>query len=48
LLTFAEGGLFYQVCTFCSPQLDRYGIGLGLTLAVKEGFRVVGDLRRIA
>ncbi len=37
LLTFAEGGLFYQVCTFCSPQLDRYGIGLGLTLAVKEG-----------
>lgn len=36
LLTFAEGGLFYQVCSFCSPQLDRYGVGLGLTLAVKE------------
>lgn len=36
LLTFAEGGLFYQLCTRCSPMLDRYGIGLGLTLAVKE------------
>ncbi|WP_152084282.1 thiamine ABC transporter permease [Enterobacter oligotrophicus] len=36
LLMFAEGGLFYQICTFCSPQLDRFGIGLGLTLAVKE------------
>ena len=29
LLTFAEGGLFYQLCTRCSPMLDRYGIGLG-------------------
>ena len=36
LLLFAEGGLFYQVCTVCSPPYDRYGIGLGLTLAVKE------------
>lgn len=36
LLTFAEGGLFYQICTLCTPQMDRYGIGLGLTLAVKE------------
>jgi putative thiamine transport system permease protein len=36
LLMFAEGGLFYQVCTFCVPQRDRYGIGLGVTLAVKE------------
>lgn len=29
-------GQFYRICTVCSPQLDRYGIGLGLTLAVKE------------
>lgn len=36
LLLFAEGGQFYRICTVCSPQLDRYGIGLGLTLAVKE------------
>ena len=36
LLTFAEGGLFYQICTLCTAQMDRYGIGLGLTLAVKE------------
>ncbi len=44
LLLFAEGGLFYQVCTFCSPQLDRYGIGLGLTLAVKESAFVLWAL----
>ncbi|MEP9201994.1 thiamine ABC transporter permease [Enterobacter hormaechei] len=36
LLLFAEGGQFYRICTVCSPQFDRYGIGLGLTLAVKE------------
>ncbi|MEP9148821.1 thiamine ABC transporter permease [Enterobacter hormaechei] len=36
LLLFAEGGQFYRICTVCLPQLDRYGIGLGLTLAVKE------------
>lgn len=36
LLLFAEGGHFYQVCTVCTPALDRYGAGLGLTLAVKE------------
>ena len=36
LLLFAEGGQLYRICTVCSPQLDRYGIGLGLTLAVKE------------
>src|SRR5690606_1184874 len=36
LLLFAEGGQFYRICTVCSPQLDRYGIGLGLTLSVKE------------
>ncbi|MBT1881958.1 ABC transporter permease family protein [Enterobacter mori] len=44
LLLFAEGGLFYQACTFCSPQLDRYGIGLGLTLAVKESAFVLWAL----
>ncbi|MDW3570706.1 thiamine ABC transporter permease [Enterobacter asburiae] len=36
LLLFAEGGLFYQVCTVCTAPFDRYGVGLGLTLAVKE------------
>ncbi len=36
LLLFAEGGAFYQLCSACSPLLDRYGIDLGLTLAVKE------------
>lgn len=36
LLLFAEGGAFYQFCSACSPLLDRYGIGLGATLAVKE------------
>lgn len=36
LLLFAEGGAFYRLCTVCTPQLDRYGIGLGVTLAVKE------------
>lgn len=36
LLLFAEGGEFYRLCTLCSPQLDRYGVGLGVTLAIKE------------
>ncbi|WP_313824801.1 ABC transporter permease subunit [Leclercia sp.] len=36
LLIFAEGGELYRLCSICSPVLDRYGIGLGLTLAVKE------------
>ncbi|HDR2653483.1 TPA: thiamine ABC transporter permease [Enterobacter asburiae] len=36
LLLFAEGGLFYQLCTVCTAPFDRYGVGLGLTLAVKE------------
>lgn len=36
LLLFAEGGLWYQVCRDCTPWVDRYGIGLGVTLAVKE------------
>lgn len=41
LLMFAEGGELYRVCSFCSPVMDRYGIGLGVTLAVKESAFVV-------
>ncbi|MEB6378799.1 ABC transporter permease subunit [Leclercia adecarboxylata] len=41
LLIFAEGGVLYRVCTLCSPVMDRYGVGLGLTLAVKESAFVV-------
>ncbi len=41
LLMFAEGGELYRVCSFCSPVMDRYGIGLGLTLAVKESAFVI-------
>jgi putative thiamine transport system permease protein len=36
LLVFAEGGKIWQWLPFLSPQPDRYGIGLGVTLAVKE------------
>ncbi|MEG1422261.1 MAG: thiamine ABC transporter permease [Citrobacter sp.] len=36
LLLFAEGGLLYRAVPFLTPQADRYGIGLGMTLAVKE------------
>lgn len=36
LLIFAEGGALYRLCSFCTPLLDRYGIGLGITLALKE------------
>jgi putative thiamine transport system permease protein len=36
LLLFAEGGWLYRVCSVCSPPADRYGIGLGLTMAIKE------------
>ncbi|WP_213134937.1 thiamine ABC transporter permease [Citrobacter sp. FP75] len=36
LLLFAEGGLLYRVLPFLTPLADRYGIGLGMTLAVKE------------
>ena len=36
LLVFAEGGILWQWLPFLSPQPDRYGIGLGVTLAVKE------------
>lgn len=36
LLLFAEGGMFYRALPFLTPQTDRYGIGLGIALAVKE------------
>lgn len=36
LLLFAEGGMLYRALPFLSPQADPYGIGLGITLAVKE------------
>lgn len=36
LLLFAEGGALYRLLPALSPIQDRYGIGLGLVLAVKE------------
>jgi len=36
LLLFAEGGELYRLLPMLSPVQDRYGIGLGLVLAVKE------------
>lgn len=36
LLLFAEGGLVYQFFPFLTPPTDRLGIGLGITLTVKE------------
>lgn len=36
LLIFAEGGMLWQWLPFLNSQPDRYGIGLGITLAVKE------------
>lgn len=36
LLLFAEGGWLFQQFPQLTPLIDRYGIGLGLTLAVKE------------
>lgn len=36
LLVFAEGGILWQWLPLLNPQPDRYGIGLGITLAVKE------------
>lgn len=36
LLLFAEGGLLWRGLPFLSPALDRYGIGLGVTMAIKE------------
>ncbi|MCS2164548.1 ABC transporter permease subunit [Scandinavium manionii] len=36
LLLFAEGGWLFHLLPQFTPPIDRYGIGLGLTLAVKE------------
>ncbi|MRS13454.1 thiamine ABC transporter permease [Enterobacteriaceae bacterium RIT691] len=36
LLLFAEGGWLFGLFPSLTPPVDRYGIGLGLTLAVKE------------
>lgn len=36
LLLFAEGGQLYQLLPSLTAPVDRYGIGLGITLAVKE------------
>ncbi len=36
LLLFAEDGWFFRLLPQFTPPIDRYGIGLGLTLAVKE------------
>lgn len=43
LLLFAEGGLVYQVFPFLTPPMDKLGIGLGLTLAVKEAHFCCGS-----
>lgn len=36
LILFAEGGALYRLLPIIQPVQDRYGIGLGLVLAVKE------------
>ena len=36
LLLFAEGGWIWQWLPLLTPPVDRYGIGLGLTMALKE------------
>ncbi|MDU3068775.1 MAG: ABC transporter permease subunit [Escherichia coli] len=36
LLLFADGGLLYDYFPYFTPLMDKLGIGLGLTLAVKE------------
>ncbi|QGN37720.1 ABC transporter permease subunit [Klebsiella oxytoca] len=36
LLLFAEGGWLSRLLPFFIPPVDRYGIGLGLTMAIKE------------
>ena len=36
LLLFADGGLLYDYFPYFTPLKDKLGIGLGLTLAVKE------------
>ncbi|WP_054178538.1 ABC transporter permease subunit [Trabulsiella odontotermitis] len=52
LLLFAEGGWLFQLCRVCVPVVDHYGVGLGLTLAVKESgfilwamYGVLGETR---
>lgn len=42
LLLFAEGGLLWHALPFLSPAIDRYGIGLGVTLAVKRALSCCG------
>ena len=36
LLLFADGGWLPRLLPFFTPPVDRYGIGLGLTMALKE------------
>lgn len=36
LLLFAEGGWLSRLFPLLNPPIDRYGIGLGLTMAIKE------------
>lgn len=36
LLLFADGGLLYDYFPYFTPPMDKLGIGLGLTTAVKE------------
>jgi putative thiamine transport system permease protein len=52
LLLFTEGGWLFQCFPQLTPFIDRYGIGLGLTLAVKESvfllwaiFALLGEKR---
>jgi putative thiamine transport system permease protein len=35
-LLFRRRRWLYRICSVCSPLADRYGIGLGLTMAIKE------------
>ncbi len=38
LLLFADGGLLYDYFPYFTPPMDKLGIGLGFTLAVKAHF----------
>lgn len=38
LLLFADGGLLYDYFPYFTPPMDKLGIGLGLTTAVKAHF----------
>ena len=44
LLIFADGGLLYDYFPYFTPPMDKLGIGLGLTLAVKESAFLLADL----